>query len=227
MALQAAAELAQAQQLGVRDDSGRLEHRVEQRAGVALAEDQAIVAGVTGVGPVISQVFGEEHRHEVGGGHAGSRVTRPRFRRAADAVHTQLGRQCLPVFHWNILGLSPHLSGTGIDGPVTNQSNRERTVFGHTRIFNSLTPTSFFRDRLLLACGKQDGPGRRGRLSSRRKRVPHGNSGSGIRRTAHRLMPHGPRLASGEMMARFGLGSDAPVNVVTFFGPVPRPGGDK
>ena len=92
VALQAAAELTQAQQLGVRDRSGRLEHRVEQRAGVALAEDQAVVAGLTGVGPVISQVFGEEHGHEVGGGHAGSRVARPRFRRAADAVHAQLGR---------------------------------------------------------------------------------------------------------------------------------------
>ena len=60
---------AEGQQLLVGDRAGRLEHAVVERRGVPLGEDQVIVAGVLGMVEVVAQVAGEQHRHQVGGGH--------------------------------------------------------------------------------------------------------------------------------------------------------------
>ena len=49
MALEPAAELAEGEQLLVRDRAGRLEERVDERRGVALGEDQVVVRRVVGV----------------------------------------------------------------------------------------------------------------------------------------------------------------------------------
>src|SRR5262249_6700934 len=84
------------EQLLVGDDAGRLVHGVEQRTGVALAEDEAIVVRSARVGPVEAEVLDEEDGHEVGGGHAGRGVSAAGGRGAANAIDAELGGQLLP-----------------------------------------------------------------------------------------------------------------------------------
>ena len=74
VALELRPELAERQQVLVRDRSGGLEHRVVERRRVALGEDQVVVIGVLGVLVVEVEVLLHQHRHQVGRRHRGRRV---------------------------------------------------------------------------------------------------------------------------------------------------------
>ena len=86
------------QQLLVGDRAGRLVHRVEQRRGVALREDQVVVAGVVRVVEVVAEVLREQDRHQVGGGHRGGRMPGLRDGGRADRVDAQLLAELTPEF---------------------------------------------------------------------------------------------------------------------------------
>ena len=90
VALELRAELAEAEQVLVRDRARRLQHRVVQRRRVALGEDQVVVVRVVGVLEVEVQVLVEQDRHEVGRRQRGGGVTRGRRRGGADRVDAQL-----------------------------------------------------------------------------------------------------------------------------------------
>ncbi len=77
-------------ELAVADHAGCLEQRVEQRRGVSLGEDEVVVVRPVRPGPVVVQVAGEQHRHQVGRGEARGRVAGAGSGHAADAVHAQL-----------------------------------------------------------------------------------------------------------------------------------------
>ena len=90
VALELRAELAEREQLLVRDRPGRLEHRVVQRRRVALGEDQVVVVGVVRVRVVELQVLLHQDRHQVGRRHRGRRVAGVGGRGGADRVDPQL-----------------------------------------------------------------------------------------------------------------------------------------
>ena len=77
-------------QLLVGDDARRLEHRVQQRGGVALGEDQVVVGRVVRPLPVVAEMPGQQHRHQVGGRHARRRMAGPGGRAGPDRVDPQL-----------------------------------------------------------------------------------------------------------------------------------------
>jgi len=85
-----APELAVGQQLGVVDHTGGAEHRIEQRGGMSLGEDQPVVRRVLRAVEVVAEMVREQHGHQVGGRHARRRVARLRRRRRPDRVHPQL-----------------------------------------------------------------------------------------------------------------------------------------
>src|SRR5439155_25714902 len=66
--------LAIAKQLLVADRAGSTVHRIEQWRRVPFAEDQMVVMRVIRRGEVVAQVLRQQHGHQVGGGHRGSRV---------------------------------------------------------------------------------------------------------------------------------------------------------
>jgi hypothetical protein len=66
MSLEAAAQLAIAQQLLVVDRAGRAVHGVQQRRRVTLGEDEVVVARVARVVEVVAQVARKQYGHEVG-----------------------------------------------------------------------------------------------------------------------------------------------------------------
>ena len=74
MALDPAAELAKGEHLLVADGARRLVHGVQQRRGVALREDEVVVARVVRRAEVVVQVLADQHRHQVGGGHRRGRM---------------------------------------------------------------------------------------------------------------------------------------------------------
>ncbi len=92
MALQPTAELAEGQQLVVGHRPRGLVERVEQRRRVPFGEDQVVVERVVRLIEVVGEVFGEQHRHQVGGGHRGGGVPRAGGGAGADAVDAQLLR---------------------------------------------------------------------------------------------------------------------------------------
>ena len=96
VALQPRAEGAEGEQLLVGDRAGRLVHRVEQRRGVALREDQVVVGRVVGLVEVVAQVLGEQDGHQVGRGHRRRRVAGLGHRCGADRVDPQLLSQLTP-----------------------------------------------------------------------------------------------------------------------------------
>ena len=61
-------------------------HPVEERGRVPFREDQPVVVRVLRPVEVVPQVLGEQHRHQVGGGHARGGVARLRIGGAADRV---------------------------------------------------------------------------------------------------------------------------------------------
>ena len=106
--------LRNVEQLGVVDDARRLEHRVVQRRGVALGEDQVVVApGCPGRSCPAQVAAVEQHRHQVGGRHRRGRVAGAGGRAGADGVHPQLlaelaakrSRSLMPRHHRVALGL--------------------------------------------------------------------------------------------------------------------------
>src|SRR5699024_3822460 len=78
-------------QLLVGDDAGGLVHRVQQRRGMTLGEDQVIVGRCVGRVPVVAQVARHQGGQQVRGGEAGGGVSEAGGRRAADRVDPQLG----------------------------------------------------------------------------------------------------------------------------------------
>ncbi len=77
-------------QLLIRHHPDRLVDRVQQRRGVALGEDQVVVARVARLVPVIAQVPADQDGQQVGGGHAGGRMAGPGRGTRPDRVHPQL-----------------------------------------------------------------------------------------------------------------------------------------
>ena len=96
MALEHAPELAVGLQVVDRDGAGRAEHAVEERRGMSLREDEPVVVRVLRVGEVVSQVLGEQHRHQVGRGHARGRMAGLRRGGAAHRVDPQLLSELAP-----------------------------------------------------------------------------------------------------------------------------------
>ena len=77
-------------QLLVGHDPDRLVDRVEQRGGMALGEDQVVVGVIVRVVPVVAQVPADEHRQQVGGGHARGGMTGPGTRAGPDGINPEL-----------------------------------------------------------------------------------------------------------------------------------------
>ena len=90
VALEAAAEPPERQQLLVGDRTGGLQEAVVERRGVSLGEDQVVVARVVRAPEVVVQVLGEQHGHQVGGGHRRGRVARAGGVAAPDGVNAEL-----------------------------------------------------------------------------------------------------------------------------------------
>ncbi len=116
VALEPAAELAEAEQLVVVDRPGRLEARIEERRGVALGEDQVVVRGVARVLEVEPEVAVEQHGHQLGCGHRRGRVARAAGIAAANRVHPQLlcqlAAEVVSVHVWVIpTSVAPSLPG--------------------------------------------------------------------------------------------------------------------
>jgi hypothetical protein len=103
MSLQRAAELPEGQQLLIRDGADGLEHRVQQRRGVPLRQDESVIAQVLGVVDVEPQMVRVQDGQQVCGRHGRGGMPGSRGGRAPDAVHRQLGRQLVPF-----LGLVHH-----------------------------------------------------------------------------------------------------------------------
>jgi hypothetical protein len=101
VALQAAAELAEGQELLVGYGPRCLVYRVEQRRGVPLREDQVVVRRVPRSVEVVAQILAEEHGHELGRRHARGGVPRASAGARADAVHAQLLRERAPLLGAN------------------------------------------------------------------------------------------------------------------------------
>ena len=98
MALELGAELAEGEQLLVGDRAGGGEHRVDERRGVALGEDQVIVVGVLRVVVVVAQVARHQHRHQVGRRHRRGGVAGVGGGRRADRVDAQTLGELMDLF---------------------------------------------------------------------------------------------------------------------------------
>ncbi len=90
MSFEAAAQLAEGEQFLVVDGAGGLVRGVQQRRGVSLGQDEAVVAGVSGAVEVVAEVVCEQNGQQVGRGHRGRRVPGARGGGSADTVHAQL-----------------------------------------------------------------------------------------------------------------------------------------
>ena len=97
VSLESAAELAEREQFLIGNGAGRFVHGVEDGAGVALAENEAVVVRFVRRGPVVAEIFGQQHGHEVGFRHGRSGMSGTGRRGAANAVDSQLGRQFFPL----------------------------------------------------------------------------------------------------------------------------------
>ena len=91
MTFEVAGERPQLQQIlnGHMPDLGP--RRVQQRRGVTLREDEAIVVGVLGVLGIKSHAAKKQRRHDVGGGAAGGRMPRAGFGGGVDGMDAQSG----------------------------------------------------------------------------------------------------------------------------------------
>src|SRR5580693_4043468 len=91
MTFQAGAEAAVAgHQLLVGHDTDRLENRVQQGRGMALGEDEVVVARLIRVVPVIAEVPADQDSQQVGGGHARGRMPGTGRGARANGVNAQL-----------------------------------------------------------------------------------------------------------------------------------------
>jgi hypothetical protein len=103
MALQAGAEPAEGEQLLVGDRPGGGVHRVDERRGVTLGEDEMVVVRVLGLVVVVVQVTGHEHRHQIGGRHRGGRMPGVGGGGGADGVDAQSLRELVDLFVGHLL----------------------------------------------------------------------------------------------------------------------------
>ena len=74
VSFEAAAELPQGHQLFVGDRARRLEHGIQEGAGMALAENQVVIARRVRVLPVILQVLRHQNGHQVRRRHRRGRM---------------------------------------------------------------------------------------------------------------------------------------------------------
>ena len=121
VALEPRAELPERQQLLVVDDGGRLQHRVVERRGVALGEDQVVGGGVVEVRRVEPQVAVDQHRQQIGGGHRRGRVAGAGGSAGADRVHPQLLPQLPPE-----VGPLAHHAATSWSRFASRSANKSR-----------------------------------------------------------------------------------------------------
>jgi hypothetical protein len=98
MSLEAAAQLAKGEQFLVIDRAGCLQACVEQRRGVALREDQMVVAGPSGVLKVEAQMPVEKNRHQFSRRHRRGRMPRAACVAGSHRVDTELLGE-LPTKH--------------------------------------------------------------------------------------------------------------------------------
>ena len=140
VALEAAPELAEREQVLVGDRAGGLEEAVVQGRGVTLGEDQMVVAGVFGTSEVVVQVLGEQHGDEVGGGHRRRRMARPCGVACPDRVDAELLSELAPeggIVHIAIvppIGRGQHAAACqdrrrrtrGLSGPPTIACRADR-----------------------------------------------------------------------------------------------------
>jgi hypothetical protein len=96
VSLEDGAVLTVGQQLGVVDRTDGAEDRVEERRGVALREDQPVVAQVVGVVPVVAEVLRDQNRHQVGGRHARGGMPGLRGSSRADRIDPELLAELAP-----------------------------------------------------------------------------------------------------------------------------------
>ena len=71
---QARAELTKGEELIVRDRAGGFEHRIQEWRRMAFGEDQVVVIGLARSIPVVPEMAGEQHRHQVCRRHRRGRV---------------------------------------------------------------------------------------------------------------------------------------------------------
>lgn len=69
MSFEAAALLAEGEQLVVVNGPRREVHRVQERCGMPLGEDEPVVAGTVRPAEVVAQVPGEQYGGEIRRGH--------------------------------------------------------------------------------------------------------------------------------------------------------------
>jgi hypothetical protein len=98
MPFQPAAQGPEAEQLVVIEHACRPVQGVQQRGSVALGKDQPVVARVARRGEVVSQVLGQQHRHQVGRRHRGRRVPGPGCGRGVHRVRPELLPQVTKLF---------------------------------------------------------------------------------------------------------------------------------
>ena len=96
VALEARAELPVGAELLLREGARGAEQAVDERRGVALREDEAVVGRVVRLVEVVAEVSCEENRGEVGRGHRRRGMTGARLRAGAHGVDAQLLSQLLP-----------------------------------------------------------------------------------------------------------------------------------
>ena len=90
--LEPASELAEREQLLVRDRARGLVHRVQERRRVPLGEDEMVVPRVVGFIEVVPEVLRQQDGHEVGRGHRRGRMARL----GTAAARMESTRSCWP-----------------------------------------------------------------------------------------------------------------------------------
>ena len=195
VALEPAAELAEGEQLLVRDRARRLVERVEQRRGVALREDQVVVRRVVGLVEVVAQVLREQHRHQVGRRHRRGRVARLRCGGGADRVDAQLLAQLAPalrpVHAGNVTVLcesrSPSTIAASSCASACSRRSPRRARAGRSRHRRARAADRLPRQGAEVGEAIRSGEAERGVLSAARasaRRSPPASSPGSARRSA-------------------------------------------
>ena len=178
VALEPAAELAEGQQLLVGDRARGLEHRVEQRRGVALGEDQVVVARVVGL----------RRSRSAGTSRAAPPSGRRRTSTRSDGPDFGDGRAAHRVDAQLLAELAPELVRSAPCGRIL-RSRRRGNVRYRMRVAVAFDHRGVkLRERVLE---RARGPAPRGR----RPRHRH-------RRRAHRLPGQGARAGRGDPSRR-------------------------
>ena len=91
VAFEVGVQLPQVQQVSARKEPRLRPGGVENRRRMPLRQHEAVVVGILRVLRIETHLAKEERRDNLGGGHAGRRVTRTRFGRRRNRVDPKLG----------------------------------------------------------------------------------------------------------------------------------------